>query len=81
MRKLIFWHVHIRTISISIFTRIGTIWIAKDAKFLLVDKDDSDQPVRMRWLIWAFFGRMCHKVRFLPFGSHDAQYGKKPLMP
>ena len=27
------------------------VWIVKDAKFLHVDNEDSDQTARMRWLI------------------------------
>ena len=41
------------------------ILIAKDAKVLDADKEDSDQTARMRSLIRLFFGRTCQKVRFL----------------
>ena len=40
-------------------------WIAKDAKFLHVYNEDSDQTARMRRLIWVFVGRTSKKVRFL----------------
>ena len=33
--------------------------IAKDAKFLHADNEDTDQSVRMRRLIWIFPGRTC----------------------
>ena len=32
-----------------------------------VPREDSDQPARMRRLIWIFAGRICPKVRFLTF--------------
>ena len=35
---------------------LGAIWIAKDAKFLNANKEDSDQTAR---LIWVFAGRTC----------------------
>ena len=42
----------------------GAFWIANDAKFLRVQKDDSNQTARMRRLIWVYVGRPC-QVRFL----------------
>ena len=44
---------------------LGTFWIAKDAKFLHADNEDSDQTAWMRRLIWVFVGRTCQQVRFL----------------
>ena len=44
---------------------LGAIWIAKDAKFLHADNEDSNQTARMRRLIWVFVGRTWQKVRFL----------------
>ena len=38
----------------------GTLLIAKKSKHLHADSDDSDQPVRMRRLIWVFSGRACN---------------------
>ena len=45
---------------------LGAFWIAIDAKVLHADNGDSNQPARMRRLIWVFFGRICQKVRSLP---------------
>ena len=44
---------------------LGAFWIAKDAKFLDADNEDSDQTARMRRLICVFAGRTCQKLRFL----------------
>ena len=44
---------------------LGVVWIAKDAKFLHADNEDSDQTARMRSLIRVFVGRTFQKVRFL----------------
>ena len=51
---------------IRIFTR--AFWIAKDAKFLHADNDDSEQTARIRGLIRIFVGRTCQKVIFLLYG-------------
>ena len=65
---------HVRPVKIRIKLRIravwsesspGTFWISKDAKFLHVDNEDSDQAAWMRRLIWVFFGPTLQKVRFL----------------
>ena len=67
--------MHVRTAQIQISLRIravwsesslGAFWIAKDAKVLHADNEDSDQTAPMRSLIWVFVGRKCQKVRFLP---------------
>ena len=39
---------------------LGEIWIAKDAKFLHADNEDSNPTAR----IWAFVGRTCQKAIF-----------------
>ena len=44
---------------------LDAFWIAKDAKVLHADNEDSDQTGRMRRLIYVFVGRTCQKVRFL----------------
>ena len=44
--------------------------IAKNANFLHVDKEDSDQTARMRRLIWVFIGHTFQKVRFLTMGPY-----------
>ena len=44
---------------------LGAFWIAKDARFLHADNEDSDQTAQMRRLIWVFVGRTCQKVHFL----------------
>ena len=44
---------------------LGAVWIAKDAKFLHADNEDSDQTARMRSLIRVFVRRTFQKVRFL----------------
>ena len=46
-------------------TFTGLVSSANDAKFLRADKEDSDQTVIMRKLIWVFVGRICQTVRFL----------------
>ena len=56
---------HVRPAKNQIRLRIRAVWsesslvafrIAKDAKFLHADSEDSDQTVRMRSLIWVFVG-------------------------
>ena len=44
---------------------LDAFWIAKDAKFLHVHNEDTDQTVRMHRLILDFVGCTCQKVRFL----------------
>ena len=58
MRKRILGHIRQAKIQISLHIRavrseasLGTFWLAKLAKFLHVDNEDSDQIVRMRSLI------------------------------
>ena len=41
--------------------------LAKDAKFLHVDNEDSNQTALLRSLIRVFVGRKRQKVRFLTF--------------
>ena len=38
------------------------LWVAKDPKRLPTDSEDSDQPARMRRLIWVFTGRTSNFV-------------------
>ena len=66
----------VRPVKIQIRLRIRAVWsessldafwIAKDAKFLREDKEDSNQTSWMRRLIWVFPGRTCPRVRFLTF--------------
>ena len=40
------------------------VWTAKDAKFLYVENEESDQTARTDILIRAFIERTCPKVRF-----------------
>ena len=49
------------------FRSACAFWIAKDAKFLHADNEDSNQTARMRRLIWVFVGRMCQKGRSKSF--------------
>ena len=65
---------YVRPAKIQISLRIRAYWsesslggfrIAKEAKSLRADNEDSDQTARMRMLIWAFVGRICLTVRFL----------------
>ena len=48
----------------------GAFCIAKDAKFLNVDNEDSDQTARMRRLIWVFFARKCLEGTFSHVAVH-----------
>ena len=63
-----FRHVRSAKIQISICevwseSSLTAFWIAKDAKFLQADNEDSDQTVRMHRLVWVFAGRKCQKLR------------------
>ena len=58
VRNRTFGYVHQTKIQISLRIRavwlkssMGAFWIAKDAKFLHADNEDSDQTARMRRLI------------------------------
>ena len=71
VRKITFGHVRPAKIQISLRicagwseSSLGAFWIAKDAKFLPVDNEDSDQTVRMCRLIWVLVGRIFQKVLF-----------------
>ena len=44
---------------------LGTLWIAKDAKFPRADNWDSNQTARMCRLVLVFVVRTCKNVRFL----------------
>ena len=77
-RQRTFGHVRPAKIQISLRIRagwsessLGAFWIAKDAKFLHADNEDSNQTARMRRLIWVFVGRTCQKVRFLTLRFDD----------
>ena len=72
VRKQTIGHVRLAKIQISLRIRavwsessLGKFWIAKGAKFLHADNEDSDQTAWMHKLIWVFVGRTCQKVRFL----------------
>ena len=65
VRERILAHVLPVKIQISLRVRavwsessFGAFWIAKDAKFLHADNEDSDQTAQVRRLIWVFFGYM-----------------------
>ena len=72
VRKCIFGHMRPAKILISLRIRevwsessLGAFWVAKAAKFLHADNEDSDQIAQRRSLIWVFVGHTCQKVRFL----------------
>ena len=72
VRKRTFSHVRPAKIQISLRIRtvwsetsLSAFWIAKDAKFLHANKEDSNQTARMRRLILVFVERSCQKVGFL----------------
>ena len=52
-------------LTVWLVSSLDTFWIAKNAKFLHADNEDSNQPARMRRLIWVCVWRNCQKVRFL----------------
>ena len=65
---------HVRPAKIQIRLRIravwsesslGAFWIAKDTRFLHVNKEESDHIARMRRLIWVFTWHTGQKVRVL----------------
>ena len=67
-QKAYFGHVRPAKIQISLRIRavwsessLGAFWIAKDAKCLRADNEDSDQTRR---LILVFVGHTCPNVRF-----------------
>ena len=81
---------HVRPAMIQISLRIRAVWsesspaafwIAKDAKFLHWDNEDSDQTARMRILIWVFVGCTCQTVRSLTmrFIFEEAEKKKKKM--
>ena len=49
---------------------LGTFWIAKGAKFRHTDKENPDQIVRMRRLIWVFVGCTCQKFHKVGLRFH-----------
>ena len=66
---------HVRPANIQINLRIRVVWletslgsfrIAKDAKFLQADNEDSDQTAQMRRLIWVFVGPRRSEGTFSP---------------
>ena len=71
VRNHAFGHGHLEKIQISLRVRafclesLGAFWLAKDAKFLHADNEDSNQTARMRSLVWVFVGRTCQKMFFL----------------
>ena len=71
---------HVRPAKIQISLRIragwsessqGAFWIAKDAKSLHADNEDSDHIARKSRLIWVYVGRTCQKVRFFHVVAHS----------
>ena len=75
VRKRTFWcvcltktQIRLRIHAVWSESSLGAFWIAKDAKFFLVDNKDSGQTARMHRLIWAFVRRACRKVRLLTLG-------------
>ena len=71
-RRRTFVHVRPTKIQISLHihaiwseSSLGAFWLAKGAKFLYADNEDSDQTAQMRRLIWVFVGRICQTVLFL----------------
>ena len=74
VRKRTFEYVRPANIQIGLSIRaawsessLGTFWVAKDAKFLHAENEDSDQTARMRSLIRVFVERISLKVRFPTF--------------
>ena len=72
VRKRTFGYVRPAKILISLRIRadwsessMSAFWIAKYAKCLNADKEDSYQTAWMRRLIWVFVERTCQKVHFL----------------
>ena len=70
VRKSIFGPVRPAKIQISLRIRavwsessLGTLRIAKDAKFPHADNEDSDRTAQMRRLIWVFEKLKCQTVR------------------
>ena len=57
--------IRLRICAVWSESSLCAFWIAKDAKFLHADNEDSDQTARMRRLIWVFVGRTCQKVPLL----------------
>ena len=57
--------ISLRIRAVSSEPSLGTLWLAKWAKFLRADNEDSDQTARMRRLIGVFIGRRCQRVHFL----------------
>ena len=52
---------------------LAFFWIAKDAKFLHAENEDSDQTARMRRLIWVFVWRICKLDVFWRCGSIQSE--------
>ena len=49
----------------------GAFWIAKDAKVLHADNEDSDHAARMRTLIWVFIEwTHVRRYAFSQYGSY-----------
>ena len=59
--------IRLRSRTVWSESSLGAYWIAKDAKFLHADNEDSHQTAQMRRLIWVFVGHACQKVHFLTF--------------
>ena len=49
----------------SLVSSLWAFWIAKDARCLLADNEDSDKIAQMRMLIWVSVLRTCQKERWL----------------
>ena len=49
--------IRLRTRAVWSESSLGAFRMAKDARFIHADNEDSDQTARMRRLIWVFVGR------------------------
>ena len=72
MTKQIKWHVRPAKTQINLGIRpvwseslLCAQWVAKDARCLHADIEDSDQTGRMLMLIWVFVGRTGHIAVFV----------------
>ena len=61
---------NLRTCAVWSESLLGSFWIVKDAKFFHADNEDSNQIMRMRWLIWVIVGCTFQRVCFFHVASH-----------
>ena len=57
--------ISLRIYAVSLESSLGAFGIAKDAKFLHADNEDTGQTVWKGRLIWVFIGGLCQMVCFL----------------